>query len=184
MPRVLEFGGEHRPVDGGIAPCKPRDTVRLLIRRLHIGDAIELVSVCESPLIADMIPFIRHGFALMDAEALLSCQNPEIDGFFGLWLRDDRLMTGVVGVHLSGGSDIEIGYWLKPDVHGKGLAYEAVSSVITAIEADLGERRVVAQCRPENVSSWKLLGKLGFRDEGPSGAREGRHFLVRPASID
>jgi RimJ/RimL family protein N-acetyltransferase len=40
------------------------------------------------------------------------------------------------------------------------------------------ERRIFAECRPENVASWRLLEKVGFRASGADGVRSGRKRLV------
>jgi RimJ/RimL family protein N-acetyltransferase len=44
------------------------------------------------------------------------------------------------------------------------------------------ERRIFAECRPQNVASWRLLTKVGFRADGLAGARSGRKRLVLDAA--
>lgn len=56
----------------------------------------------------------------------------------------------------------EIGFSLRPEHQGRGLATEAVAALIGA----LGVRTVVAGCDPANHRSAALLERLGFEYEG------------------
>jgi RimJ/RimL family protein N-acetyltransferase len=38
--------------------------------------------------------------------------------------------------------------------------------------------RIFAECRPQNMPSWHLLEKIGFRADGGDGQRPGRKKLV------
>lgn len=49
---------------------------------------------------------------------------------------------------------------------GKGFASEAVQDLLRIIFKEKNAHRVVARCNTENISSWKLLEKNGFRREG------------------
>jgi RimJ/RimL family protein N-acetyltransferase len=178
----MTFGNEPPVADGptdDLSACIPGETPRLTLRALIADDAEVLVGVCDDPLIASTIPFIDGEFDIDDARALLAATDGAKDCFFGVWLRENGKMIGVIGTHLSDGSDVEIGYWLIPKAHGSGYASEAVAAVINALETGLSQRRIVAQCRPENSPSWRLLEKQGFAGQGPDGARAGRHFLIR-----
>ncbi len=63
----------------------------------------------------------------------------------------------------------ELGFVFNPAYHGKGYATESCKKIIEYGLGDLGVRRVVSVCNPENFSSWRLLERLGMRREG--------HFL-------
>ena len=43
---------------------------------------------------------------------------------------------------------------------------EAVGALIRQRFADGDIHRIVAHCNPQNIASWKLLEKVGFRREG------------------
>jgi RimJ/RimL family protein N-acetyltransferase len=60
----------------------------------------------------------------------------------------------------------ELGYILSPDYQRQGYASEAAAALVQAGFAAAGIHRVVAHCNPENLASWKLLEKIGFRREG------------------
>lgn len=60
----------------------------------------------------------------------------------------------------------ELGYILSPHYQRQGYASEAIVALLQTGFAAAGIHRVVAHCNPENIASWKLLEKVGFRREG------------------
>ncbi len=86
--------------------------------------------------------------------------------------------VGTVGTHLSGTEEIEVGYWFATVVHGQGLASEAVAGITSVLLVAYPDRRIVAECRPQNEASWRLLERVGFRVDGEDGARSGRKRLI------
>lgn len=68
---------------------------------------------------------------------------------------------------------IEIGYWLGVDYQGKGYAFEALMGTLAQIAADasLAPRTIIAECRPDNAASIRLLTKSGFYATGRAGPR-------------
>ena len=71
-------------------------------------------------------------------------------------------------IYLSAPEDgtCELGYVFNDAFQGMGYATEAARAVVGDAFANLGARRIVAMCNPLNVSSWKLLERLGMRREG------------------
>jgi ribosomal-protein-alanine N-acetyltransferase len=59
-----------------------------------------------------------------------------------------------------------VGYWVAADRAGGGVATAAVAMVVDHCFARAGLHRVDATVRPENAASLRVLGKLGFREEG------------------
>jgi len=60
----------------------------------------------------------------------------------------------------------EIGYALRSDLWGRGLAREAVALALDWAFRTLGLHRVEADIDPRNDGSRQLLQRLGFRSEG------------------
>ena len=60
----------------------------------------------------------------------------------------------------------ELGYILSPHYQRQGYASEAAAALVGVGFAAAGIHRVVAHCSSENMASWKLLEKIGFRREG------------------
>jgi RimJ/RimL family protein N-acetyltransferase len=59
----------------------------------------------------------------------------------------------------------EIGYSLNPEFHGHGYATEAARKMLELGFEGLGLHRIVAECDPRNVPSWRLMERLGMRRE-------------------
>lgn len=72
-------------------------------------------------------------------------------------------VSGLSFGSLSSGS---IGYWISQDRAGKGITPTAVALVADWCFTGLGIHRVEICIRPENVSSLRIVRKLGMRYEG------------------
>lgn len=61
-----------------------------------------------------------------------------------------------------------LGYIFNNDYYGNGYATEACRAVLQYAFRVMGVYRVIAKCSPENEASWKLLERIGMRQEGRS----------------
>jgi RimJ/RimL family protein N-acetyltransferase len=59
----------------------------------------------------------------------------------------------------------ELGWVLDPAYTGHGYATEAVRELLRYCFADLGVRRVTANCFLDNDTSWRLMERVGMRRE-------------------
>lgn len=59
-----------------------------------------------------------------------------------------------------------VGYWVESQASGGGVATASVALAVDHAFGPVGLHRVEATVRPENAASLRVLGKLGFRDEG------------------
>lgn len=89
---------------------------------------------------------------------------------FGYWAVEEkasRRLAGCVGLwHSATWPEIELGYWLMPDMHGKGYAREAGRK---SLEFGFGELRcttLVSYIHPDNEPSKRVAESLGGRFEG------------------
>ena len=77
-------------------------------------------------------------------------------------------MLGIVGLencqelHRS----CELGYWLKPEVTGRGLMTEAARACLDFAFETVGAHRVRVAAATENHPSLRVIERLGFRYEG------------------
>jgi RimJ/RimL family protein N-acetyltransferase len=157
----------------------PIETTRLHMRPLRFDDAEPFRLMTDEPVITDNIHFLTTPFTLADAQNLIKGDGDGLDCFWGVWKRNDVTLIGTVGTHLIRGIDeIEIGYWFAGSTHGHGFGTEAVSATVDAIRRAYADRRIIAECRPENSASWRLLEKIGFRADGRDGQRAGRKRLI------
>lgn len=58
-----------------------------------------------------------------------------------------------------------LGWAMRHDVRGRGLATEAVRELVRHAFDDRGLRRVVAECFADNEPSWRLMERIGMRRE-------------------
>ena len=63
-------------------------------------------------------------------------------------------------------SSAVIGYWVVPEVAGKGITPTAVALVSDYLYNVVGLHRIEIDIRPENSASLRVVHKLGFRYEG------------------
>jgi len=88
---------------------------------------------------------------------------------FCMWklrLRGEDRLIGFCGLQplvVEGKADIEIGWWLAPDLWGKGLATEAARRALGDGFIRCGLRRIVAVAHRENAASIQVMKKIGLR---------------------
>jgi ribosomal-protein-alanine N-acetyltransferase len=63
-------------------------------------------------------------------------------------------------------SSAVLGYWVSPEVAGRGVMPVSVALVTDYLMDQVGLHRVEINVRPENVASLRVIQKLGFRYEG------------------
>jgi ribosomal-protein-alanine N-acetyltransferase len=63
-------------------------------------------------------------------------------------------------------SSAVLGYWVSPEVAGKGVTPTAVALISDYLFQVVGLHRVEIDIRPENIASLRVVEKLGFRYEG------------------
>lgn len=109
-------------------------------------------------------------FTVEAARALIAEQAdvrwPASGGWLQVALEHEGALAGDVGIGWSAdGRRVTIGYTLAPELHGRGLATEAVEAVVDRLLAE-GVRRIDATLDPANIASMRLLEGLGFEYEG------------------
>jgi RimJ/RimL family protein N-acetyltransferase len=156
------------------------ETERLRLAPLIPADGEAVRQLTDDPAIIDAISFLRAPFTLADAHALIALNRNGGDLFRGIRRRDDDLLIGVIGSHARGTGSVEIGYWIGTAFQRQGYALEAARGVVGRLRAQTPPPRIVAECRPENRASWRVLERLDFRPTGAPGARPGRVELELP----
>jgi RimJ/RimL family protein N-acetyltransferase len=86
---------------------------------------------------------------------------------FGLWAVEDRasgVFLGRIGLsyHAVWPDDPEVGWFLDPEVWGRGLATEGGEAAVSYGFETLGVDRLVSICIEENHASRRIMKKLGF----------------------
>lgn len=147
----------------------PLRTQRLVLRVVAPADADAIVEMRNHP---DVARYQDWGlpYTTADVERLLAaCEGVDdvrVDEWTQVAILLDDQFVGDLAVHLGhGGAVATVGYSLRHEWWGRGIAREALSAVVDALFAR-GVRRIVATLDPENVASMRLLEHLGFVHEG------------------
>ncbi|HET7449364.1 MAG TPA: GNAT family protein [Gaiellaceae bacterium] len=112
----------------------------------------------EPQTLEEKVELLRRFRANFDSDA---------DYPFGVFARDESRQLGGSGLHQRGGeSSLEIGYFIRADSIGQGLATE-LSAVLTRVGFEIcGVDRMDIQIDPENARSIRIPEKLGYTLEG------------------
>lgn len=117
-------------------------------------------------------------------------------GYFAVRAREDLaretpLPTGLLGVvgltvlPTEEGAPLSAYWRLRPEVTGRGVAYEAMRAVLADPRCGAPGREVIAVTAARNLPSRTLAARLGFRPaparRSVPGGRAGDVLLVRPA---
>lgn len=145
-------------------------TPRLLLRCLQPEDVARRKEAMDSSLehLAELFPEplpldahaalvrkLRSGFDL-DGDRCYGAFEPESGRMLG-----EALLLRRVGIDA-----LEIGYWVRRDATGQGLATEMASAAVkTAFELDR-VKRMDLLCSPDNERSAAMARRLGFTFEG------------------
>jgi len=154
------------------------ETKHLRLAVLDPADAEELRALTDDPRITDAVSFLASPFSLDDARELVRFGRGSRDRLLGMRRKSDGALVGVFGVHLKGGDAVEIGYWVGVAHQGQGYATEAAIGIAALLTKLFPERRIIAECVPDNAASWAVLTKAGFVASGIDGERPGREQLV------
>ena len=156
------------------------ETPRLRLRALTTGDVPALFAIYSDP---EAMRYWSHP-AMTDigeAEALLqdieSHAGPQTLFEWGIARREDDLVIGTCTLHRIDRQHrrAELGYILRRDLWGRGLAHEALTALVNHAFGAMGLHRLEADIDPRNTGSIRSVQRLGFRREGQ--LRE-RYFLA------
>jgi RimJ/RimL family protein N-acetyltransferase len=149
------------------------ETARLVVRCWEPRDAPLLKAAIDSSLdhLRPWMPWAAAEPTSLDEKIeLLRGFRGRFDSgedfVYGIFSADDSDVLGGCGLHSRVGDDaLEIGYWIRQDSTGKGLATEATAALTRA--AFLAEReRVEIHVDPANDASCRIPQRLGYVLEG------------------
>ena len=151
----------------------PLTTERLIIRRFQDSDLESFLAYRNDPEVAKYqgwsLPY-THESALAFIDEMKSNQlaAPGMRCQVAIELRTTGEMIGDVFFMVLQ-EDLcmaRIGYSLTREHWKHGYTSEAVSRMLDYFFGELCLHRVAADCDPENIASFRLLERLGFRREG------------------
>ncbi len=155
-------------------PAYRIETARTVLRCWEPADAGALKCVIDANLehLRPWMPWVRHEPESLDGKIQrLRRFRGEFDlsrdFVYGVFTADERRILGSSGLHTRAGEGaLEIGYWIRSDSVGCGLATE-VAGALARCGLELHHvDRVEIHCDAENRASMAVARKLGFTQEG------------------
>ncbi|MEZ5255488.1 MAG: GNAT family N-acetyltransferase [Ilumatobacteraceae bacterium] len=156
-------------------------TERLVLRRLRIDEADAVAEYKNDPQVARYqdwdLPYPVEEIAAKIA-AYEQRPWPCLGAGLNVAIEHEGALIGDFGVGWDDeGTEAEIGYTLRVDDQGGGLATEAVAAVVERLFSE-GVERITSSLDPENVASIRVLENVGFNYEASSRIR------IRGALVD
>jgi RimJ/RimL family protein N-acetyltransferase len=147
-------------------------TPRLELRPFRIADGPTVERLAGDRAVADTTLNIPHPYPEGAAEQWIATHADD-------WSRGERLtlaicsrntaeeLIGAISLHISvEHSNGEIGYWLSVDNWGKGYTTEAARALVDYAFTTLRLHRVVGRHLTRNVTSGRVMQKVGMQLEG------------------
>lgn len=164
-------------------PAPTLTTARLVLRQIREDDARALFPVLSDAQVMTWWSSGPHR-SLAETVDYVKGNAAEGQGYlcWAITAGDDVALGWVILI--DGKPDVkEIGYILRRDRWGSGIAREAVTRVIDHGFGEMKLRRIFADTDPENPGSIGLLERLGFQREGRLRGEWETHIGVRDSLI-
>lgn len=149
----------------------PRRTARLTLRPATADDAAPVFAYRRLPEVSawmTRLPDDEDRFVAFFVEnlglTLAIERDGELVGDAMVRIQDAWAQAEVADRAV--GTQAELGWCLRPDTWGQGLATEVVHELLAIAFDGLGVRRIEANCFADNVGSWRVMDKVGLRREG------------------
>jgi ribosomal-protein-alanine N-acetyltransferase len=139
------------------------ETERLLLRKLDLNDLGDIIGWGEVP--------IAQSAEVLAQEFLDYCFREYRERGIGPWgmqLKETKEIVGNCGFphvffkNLCG----EVNYYVAPRHRGQGLAPEALKALLKFGFREIGLTRIQARCGLDNLSSERVMQKVGMKFEG------------------
>lgn len=147
------------------------ETNRLLLRKLSVDDAEDIFEYASDPDVNTFMPWDIHK-SIDDTREFLekSEENSETTGDidWGIELKNEKILVGGITVRKWNDANRcgDIGYVLSKRYWNKGIATEALRTVILFGFEKLCLNRIEAHCDENNIASYKVMEKAGMKYEG------------------
>jgi [ribosomal protein S5]-alanine N-acetyltransferase len=147
------------------------ETARLLLRPMREDDVDALLHVFGDPKVMAAFGVAPFDRSQMEQWVRRNLDHQERHGFglFSVILKDGGRLIGDCGLELmdvDGERQAELGYDLRSDHWGRGLATEAAAAVRDYAFGQLECPRLISLIRQGNEASRRVAEKIGMRLDG------------------
>lgn len=157
-------------------------TPRLQITEFTEGDLAFIMALVNSP---KWLQYIGNRQVANETDALKYLNESILPMYkqtkFGLWKMclKDHTPIGMCGLISRASLDMpDLGFALLPEFEGQGYAFEATKAVLFYAKNVLRMRELAAITLDQNISSKKLLKKLGFKQ------KKGKKVILEGNKLD
>ena len=137
------------------------ETDRLILRRFEDIDLMDLYAYLSDPEVVKFEPYVAMTLDQVKENLQWRISTPEM---VAVQLKSDARLIGNVYLGQREHQTLELGFVFNRAYWGKGYAKEACAALINQAFQN-GVHRIIAECDPENTSSWRLLETLGLTRE-------------------
>ncbi len=147
-------------------------TPRLLLRELALEDAPAVQEWAADPEVARYMPWgpntPEQSEEFLRSVVPTRMESPRRTFELGIVLRASGQLAGACGIRIRDADHriADLGYVLRRDCWGQGLATEAARALVEFGFRALGMHRIWATCHVENARSARVLEKAGMEREG------------------
>ena len=134
------------------------------LRRWRADDLEELVAAVHDPEIGRWMPAIPYPYTRENGRAYLATAVARV-GSFAIVDGETQRLLGAISLSARKWNRAEIGYWVRRDERGRGIAPAALR-LISTWGFDRGYRRLQLHADVENEASQRVAEKAGYRREG------------------
>jgi RimJ/RimL family protein N-acetyltransferase len=172
-------------------------TDRIVLRKFTPSDSSWIADACNRPEMARFVPALPSPYTVDDAsEFIAHTESAWLDGTGAAFAIESVVgdPLGAIALSPSGKdwSHAGVGYWLRVEARGRGLATEALQLVSRWAFQALGAERLSLITDPDNISSQRVAERAGFHREGvlrawhPTrfGRRDSTMFSLLPQDVD
>ena len=142
------------------------NTKRLLLRPLILADSKRIQELAGNWAVAKTTLSIPHPYKDGMAEnwilSLKDAWDIKSGVVFGVLLKADAEIIGVVSLVSINGKKAELGYWIGEQYWGEGYCTEATEALMRLASQQLQITSFVAEHLTENPASGKVMLKLGM----------------------
>lgn len=140
-------------------------TTRFIVRQFTIADSEAFYLLNSNEAVMRYIRPVKDRAA---CEVFLAQQLGEYaeESKLGRWYVGEKETDRLIGMFsilpMQGNIDYHIGYALLPDEWGKGYATELLQAGVAYFFSSFSKQQLFAITQPENITSEKVLAKVGF----------------------
>lgn len=171
-------------------PCPTLQSERFIIRAFQRSDLSRFTQYRANEEVAKYQSWSDYSYS--DALKLFNAMDYPHFACAGHWYqlaieqKSDHELVGDLAVHFIDHEKMEIGFTIAKECQRRGVAFEALSTLLSYLFTELHKRTVVAFVDIRNTASIRLLEKSGFRraanlsaDSSPQAGWGDEYFYIK-----